>query len=163
MEEQNHQDPKPQQSKYVYALWGGLFIGMVTGVPLLNLVNCACCAGIIGGGMLTNYLYRNSLKNNQTVSLAEGATLGLVAGLIGALAGGVLNAVFGAMSRDLAELASKHFQDFDIGSYLEEFSTAAVARGFFLFNILGNFVLDCIFGTIGGIIGAAVFGKVKMV
>jgi len=163
MEEINPSQPQQQQSKYVNALCGGLFIGAVTGIPILNLVNCACCSGIMAGGMLTIYLYRNSLKDNRTVSLAEGAMMGLIAGLIGAFTGGILNAVFGAMSRDLTELLSKHINDLDFSPLLEEFSTAAVARGFFLINILGNFVLDCIFGVIGGIIGAAVFGKAKMV
>ncbi len=163
MEQLEQLQPQPKQNKYVNALWGGVFIGAVTGIPLLNLVNCACCSGIIAGGMLTIYLYRSSLKGKQTVSLAEGATLGLVAGLIGALIGGVLNSVFGAMTRDIAELVSEHFQEFDYSSFLEEFSTAAVAKGSFLLYILGNFVVNCIFGVVGGIIGAAVFGKAKMV
>jgi len=152
-----------QQSKFMPAVWGGIFIGVITGVPVLNFINCFCCVGVIAGGMLSVYLYRNSLKEDQFMSMSDGAALGLLAGIFGAFIGAILHGIFGAMSRDLLELFSGYFDNPDLDDILNQFTTAQVAKGFFLLNILGNLLIDCIFGLIGGLLGVAIFGKAKMV
>ena len=62
------------------ALLGGLFIGVLSALPVVQICNC-CCLWIIGGGLLAAYLQ----QQNQPVSLtlAQGARIGLLAGLIG--------------------------------------------------------------------------------
>ena len=152
-----------QQSKLMPAVWGGLFIGVITGVPVLNLVNCFCCAGVIAGGMLSVYLYRNSLKKDQSMTISDGIAVGLLAGIIGAICGAILNSIFGAMTRDILEFASKYFENPQIDEILYKITTAQVAKGFFLVNILGNFLVDCVFGLVGGMLGFALYGKAKMV
>lgn len=152
-----------QQSKLMPAVWGGLVIGVVTGVPLLNLINCFCCVGVIAGGMLSVYLYRSSLKEDQFMTMSDGVAVGLLAGLVGAFSGAILNGIFGAMSRDIMEFASRYIDNEVIDEILYNITTAQVAKGFFLVNILGNLLIDCVFGLVGGMIGFAVYGKAKMV
>src|SRR4029078_9604399 len=62
------------------ALLGGLFIGVLSALPVVQLCNC-CCLWIVGGGLLAAYLQ----QQNQPVSLtlAQGARLRVFAGLIG--------------------------------------------------------------------------------
>jgi len=152
-----------QQGKLMPAVWGGLFIGVITGVPILNLINCCCGVGVIAGGMLSVYLYRNSLKEDQIMSMSDGVAVGLLAGIMGALSGAILNGIFGAMSRDILEFASRYIENELIDEILYNITTAQVAKGFFLVNILGNLLIDCVFGLIGGLIGFGVYGKAKMV
>ena len=46
------------------ALLGGLFIGVLSALPVVQICNC-CCLWIIGGGLLAAYLQ----QQNQPVSL----------------------------------------------------------------------------------------------
>ena len=64
------------------ALLGGLFIGVLSALPVVQICNC-CCLWIIGGGLLAAYLK----QQNQPVSLTlmQGAQVGLFAGLIGSV------------------------------------------------------------------------------
>ena len=34
------------------ALIGGVFLGITSALPILHYINCACCALVIGGGIL---------------------------------------------------------------------------------------------------------------
>ena len=38
------------------ALWGGLFIGVLSALPLVNAGNCCCCLWVVCGGVLAAYL-----------------------------------------------------------------------------------------------------------
>ena len=38
------------------ALFGGLFIGVLSALPIINLGNCLCCMWVIGGGALDGLL-----------------------------------------------------------------------------------------------------------
>ncbi len=41
---------------YTPALLGGLFIGMLSALPIVSVGNCCCCLWMIGGGVLAAYL-----------------------------------------------------------------------------------------------------------
>jgi hypothetical protein len=64
------------------ALLGGVFIGILSALPVVQLCNC-CCLWIVAGGALAAYLQRQ----NQPLSLTviEGARVGLLAGIVGAI------------------------------------------------------------------------------
>ena len=63
------------------ALIAGVLLGILSIVPGLQLVNCACCAWVIGGGILAAHLY---VKSSITaVTLGRGMVLGLLTGAIG--------------------------------------------------------------------------------
>ena len=47
----------PKPDKLMPALYGGIVIGILSGVPGLNLINCLCCAGIMLGGIVSVYLW----------------------------------------------------------------------------------------------------------
>ena len=52
-------------SKLRSAILGGLIIGAISGIPGLNLLNCCCCAGILLGGAMSVYLYRQEFTNEM--------------------------------------------------------------------------------------------------
>ena len=63
-------------------LLGGLFIGVLSALPIVGFCNC-CCLWVLGGGVLSAYLE----QQNRPVSLTiwEGARIGFLAGVIGAV------------------------------------------------------------------------------
>lgn len=65
------------------ALIGGVLLGVLSALPVVNAANCFCCAWVIAGGVLAAYLH---VKGSLTaVSLGSGAGLGLLAGVTGAI------------------------------------------------------------------------------
>jgi hypothetical protein len=51
-----------QPSKFMPALYGGIIMAVISAVPVVNLVNCFCCAGIMLGGFLAVFFFKKELK-----------------------------------------------------------------------------------------------------
>ena len=49
----------PAPPKLQPALFGGLFIGVLSALPIINIGNC-CCLWVIGGGVLATYLMQQN-------------------------------------------------------------------------------------------------------
>ena len=64
------------------ALIGGLFIGVLSALPFVNLLNC-CCLWVITGGILATYVMQQN--HPYPVTVGDGALVGLLAGLVGAI------------------------------------------------------------------------------
>jgi hypothetical protein len=62
------------------ALLGGLIVGILSAIPLLNY---CCCIWGIGGGLLAGFLYIKS--SPVPVKIGEGAVIGVLSGIIGAV------------------------------------------------------------------------------
>jgi hypothetical protein len=69
--------------QYQHALLGGLFIGVLSALPVVGFLNVCCCLWVVAGGVLTTYL----LQQNRPgpVDSGEAALGGLLAGLLGAV------------------------------------------------------------------------------
>jgi len=79
-------------SKWRPALLGGIAIGLISGIPVISLVNCCCCAGILGGGVFTYYLYREEHTEGMIpLESSDGLILGIMAGLIGAFVQAIIH------------------------------------------------------------------------
>ena len=70
-------------SRLQAALLGGLFIGVVSGLPIVGAANACCCLWVVSGGVLTTYLGQQGLTT--ALAPAEAALSGLVAGIVGAV------------------------------------------------------------------------------
>ena len=70
-------------SRYQHVLLGGLFIGVVSALPVVGSANVCCCLWVVTGGVLSTYL----LQQNRAdpIESGEAAVGGLLAGLLGAL------------------------------------------------------------------------------
>src|SRR5215217_7848440 len=63
------------------ALIGGLAIGVLSALPVINIANC-CCAWILFGGALAAYLMQQN--HPEPIHIGDGAIVGLLAGVTGA-------------------------------------------------------------------------------
>lgn len=68
--------------KHQPALLGGLFIGVLSSLPLINVANC-CCLWVISGGVLVTYLQQQAKPT--PVETGDAVIGGLIAGVIGAV------------------------------------------------------------------------------
>ena len=71
-------------ARFQPALLGGLFIGVLSALPVIGIANC-CCLWVILGGMLTVYLQQQATP--APVETSSAALSGLIAGALGGLAG----------------------------------------------------------------------------
>ena len=152
-------------SKTIPVVAGGLFLGVLSGIPVINFINCACCALVIGGGILSSYLYMKDYPPEQPrVQYGDGALLGLLAGLLGAVVSTIIAIPFqllvgGASNAGMLEaLRSQPDIPAEIIDMIEPFFQGGINMLAILFGLLVGSVLYSIFGMLGGVIGVALFG-----
>src|SRR5687768_17675320 len=76
------------------ALLGGVTIGVLSALPVINLANC-CCAWILFGGALSAYLMQQN--HPEPIQIGDGAIAGLLAGVIGAFVWVIVSVPISAM------------------------------------------------------------------
>src|SRR5215212_8417693 len=110
------------------ALLGGLFIGILSALPIVNVANC-CCLWIMGGGVVAAYLAQQD--NAAPITLGKGARAGLMAGVTGAfiwlLATMALNVVVAPLQERMVEAMIRNAQDMppDVRAWLETIGNRA--------------------------------------
>jgi len=145
------------------ALFGGLFIGVLSALPIISLGNCLCCMWVIGGGALAVYLMQQNYP--FAVQGADAALVGLLAGLIGGALDGLLiiplALAFGPTEQRIIQRALESSQDVppEVRSMLDNLASGGVLG---LMAIVGVFIRAIVFGVIamlGGLLGVALFKK----
>lgn len=63
---------------------GGLVAAALNSVPIMNFINCFCCAGIMLGGAVALIYFDRSFTIREYISPATAVTLGITTGLFGA-------------------------------------------------------------------------------
>jgi len=153
------------------ALIAGIALGITSALPVLNLVNCACCALVLGGGFLAVYLYlREYPSGYPPVTYGEAAVLGLLTGVIGGLVWTVvdipltfLKYQIGWEMTDLAEIESA-LSNPSIPPAMRELVTTLITGGgltlgMIFFGLVVNLLVCVVFAMIGAIIGLAILQK----
>ena len=155
------------ESKIKPALIGGVSLGVANSIPLLNLANCACCALVIGGGVLATYLYLKDAPAAAQPPYGDGIMVGALAGIVGALVSTIISipmtllfsgvGMFDSISEALEQA------DADIPPFLADLLASMGGGGFaigaLLFGLMFSLVINVIFAGIGGAIGVAIFSK----
>ncbi len=145
---------------------GGGAAGIASSIPLVNLANCACCALVVGGGMLAVYLAMRGEPAAEKAPLGEGAMIGVLAGVAAAVVGAILAIPLAALVGDPMEQMRSIMEGIDgippevLEALGGEDGDVGAALG--LIGFLFNLVTSVIFSGIGGVIGAAVFHKKPM-
>ena len=149
----------PAAPKLQPALFGGLFIGVLSALPLINIGNC-CCLWVIGGGVLATYLMQQN--HPYPIAAADGALAGLLAGFIGGILGTLLSIpiemMMGPIQKQIMEriLASSQEIPEETRRMLENMNVGAVAVAF---KLVVSTLVGAMFGMLGGLLGVALFKK----
>jgi len=146
------------------ALIGGLVIGVPSALPYLNLA-CVCCFLYVWiGSVLASYLL---FKRFPDGTLGDGSLVGLLSGIFGSV-------FYIAIELPLVLVMQKSFDPFenipadqieampqemmDVLEFMANMSTGqmlGVMAGYFVVAL----ALFALLGTLGGLIGAAIFRK----
>ena len=129
------------------ALLGGLIVGVLSAIPL---VQYCCCIWGIGGGALAAFLYIKS--STVPVKTGDGATVGGLAGVIG----GIIYLILGLPIAIFFGMAAMEDQLTRSGVSLPFSGVVLIIVA----GIVGAIIL-AILATLGGVIGVAIFEKRK--
>lgn len=144
------------------ALLGGVAIGVLSALPVINVANC-CCAWILFGGALAAYLMQQN--HPEPIQAGDGALVGLMAGVVGAFVWLIItvpiSAVMAPLQNQMMQRVLRNSQDMppEIRELLQSMSSGS-ASGVGL--VLGFFVMlfvSSLFGMLGGVFGALMFKK----
>jgi ABC-type phosphate transport system permease subunit len=144
------------------ALLGGVTIGVLSALPVINLANC-CCAWIMFGGALAAYLMQQN--HPEPIQTGDGAIVGLLAGVIGAFVWLIVSVPISvALAPFQSEMASRAMRDAaEMAPELRGiFENMAGAPAIGIGLVIGFFVMLCVstvFGMLGGLFGALMFKK----
>ena len=134
------------------AVIGGVGAGLLSAITsVIPIISCCCCLLALGGGVLTVFLYTKD--TNLPVTPAEGAKLTLVAGGIAAVIYFVVNLVVNVIIGTAAMAAQ--MEQMERAGVSVPLSGMALAFVGSLMGAVGVFALT----VLGGVIGAAIFGK----
>ncbi|MXW00410.1 MAG: hypothetical protein F4X59_14060 [Holophagales bacterium] len=140
--------------KVGYAALGGGAGAVASQIPGLQLLNLACCALVVGGGILAVYLALRDDPPAQAAPYGEGAKIGALAGVFGSvlsilLALLILGGITGVMG--IGALAAESAEDFEaLGLF------SAIAGLGVIAIVAFSLIINVAFSTIGGVIGAAI-------
>jgi hypothetical protein len=144
------------------ALLGGVVIGVLSALPVINIANC-CCAWILLGGALAAYLMQQN--HPEPIEVGDGAIVGLLAGVTGAVVWLVLSIpitialapIQSRMTQRMLENASEMAPE--LRTLLQGFSgTPTVGLGL-LFGFFVMLLVGTLFGMLGGLFGTLMFRK----
>jgi len=158
--------PIEQPSKMMPALIGGAVMGLISATPFLNLVNCLCCAGVILGGFLAVFFYKDQLTPDMPpLQASDGLALGALAGVFGFIIATFLSlliyAVFGPIAAEATmNLLIQVLESTGIELPPEVYDEMMESTQESPIQPLGLFIsliTSVIFGIVGGLIGAAIY------
>jgi ABC-type phosphate transport system permease subunit len=142
------------------ALLGGVVIGVLSALPVINLANC-CCAWILFGGALAAYLMQQN--HPEPIVVGDGAIVGLLAGVIGAVVWVIASVPIGLalapFQSEMAREAMRNATDIspELRAFMERFAGApTIGLGLFL-GFFVMLVVSTLFGMLGGLFGALMF------
>ena len=143
--------------RYQPALLGGLFIGVLSSLPIVSVVNTCCCLWVVVGGVLTAYLQQQNRA--EPVEAVEAALGGLIAGLIGALITVPISLAL-SMSGDVQAQVQSLIDQWQLPPDLRDRVTEMLSGPrFVLVTAAVTVPVYAVFGMLGGLLGSAIFRK----
>jgi hypothetical protein len=153
-------------SRFQPALLGGLFIGIMSALPGIQVGNCCCCLWVLSGGMLTTYLLQG--RQDTPVETSEVMVQGLIAGAIGGVLSGLisiaLQPLIGPWQQQLATQMMERFQSALPPESRQQFDDAMRQQGVStttaeIVRSLMFVPVSAAFATAGAALGLAFFRK----
>ena len=144
------------------ALIGGVVVGLLSAIPIVNALNVCCCLWAVLGGLLAAYLY---IKASPTpVKAGDGAVLGLLAGVVGAfiyvVIGIPINILMGATMMGYFSRMMESIDPRQAEAFREQLAASQTIIQQILSGLFSAFLL-LVFATLGGLLGIPIFEKRK--
>jgi hypothetical protein len=145
-------------ARYQPALLGGLFIGIISSLPVIGAFNACCCLWVVTGGVLTTYLMQQN--DPKPIETSTAAVSGLIAGAVGGVIAAIGSALFMATGsqREAMDQALSQMGDMppEMVEMIERFTTGPGAA---FIGAAFTIPVFSVFGLLGGLLGLAFFRK----
>jgi hypothetical protein len=144
--------------KLLPAVLGGLFLGILSALPIVSAANACCCLWIVLGGVLASWVMQQN--HPYPVTLGDGALVGLLAGLIGFVVTMIVSIPISLMTGAYQQLSDGMLLPTEgmtpeVRDMLSRISPAALVA----LGAIVMFGVSLSFSTMGGLIGAAIFRR----
>jgi hypothetical protein len=151
----------PPPSRLQPAVLGGLFIGVLSALPIINFANC-CCLWVIGGGVLAAYLLQQNYP--YQITAADGALVGLMAGALGGVIATIISIPMDAVMQPFVrQVIDRVAENPDLPEetrgILQNMSVRSVTVLGIIARLCFGVVIGGIFAMLGGLLGVALFKK----
>jgi hypothetical protein len=144
----------------------GVVMGALAGLPYISVCNCFFCMWAWVGGALAAMLYSRS--SGVVMTSGDGAKAGALAGVVGAVVFAVISSIVGAIAGpstgQMAQVQDM-LRSQGQGEMAQRLSELPIQTGG-AFSVVGlcttlliGLVFLTAFGALGGLVGAALFGK----
>jgi hypothetical protein len=145
--------------KLLPALLGGLFIGVLSSLPIVSAANLCCCLWVVCGGALAAWLMQQNTP--RPVTYGEGAIVGLLAGIAGTIVWGVLMTGLSLIAGGGMDLDSvrRAMEEADMPPETREAFQQVGPLVLLGALFVGWSVMNMVFAVLGGLAGVAIFGK----
>jgi hypothetical protein len=142
------------------ALLGGLFAGVLSALPFVNMANC-CCLWVIAGGVMAAYIMQQN--HPLPVTLGNGASVGLLAGIFGAIitfaAATLIRQLFGPMLPGFVAAPGTFRTRRDMPPEVRDVMRSIGPHALAILSGILFVVIELVFSTLGGLFGALAFRK----
>jgi len=144
-------------------------MGVLSALPIIYVGNACCCLWVVTGGLVAAYVFQEN--QDLPMTLGDGAMAGLLAGLVGAavhlLLSIPIDIVMAPIERNFAQRLIDMMGSMppEMRDMMDRVRQQQIERGivFVIGRRLVVFVfmlfIGGVFSTIGGVVGAAIFGK----
>lgn len=132
---------------------GGAAGGALSAIPFVNWCNCLCCLWVLGAGFLAVYLVQR--WSNLQVTPGEGATVGVLAGLIAGVVDSIISVPLMTAQRTVIAAQIARMPP-NIRPVMEQLLASGALSAM---TVVAWLVVGAIFGTFGGLLGAAILSK----
>jgi hypothetical protein len=144
------------------ALLGGVVIGVLSALPIINNANISC-AWILFCGAQAAYLKHQ--KHPEPIQAGDGAIVGLLAGIAGSFVWLILSIpisiVIAPLQSQMSQRVLRNASDMapELRQLLESMSGGPAIGIGLLFGFFVMLIVSTLFGMLGGLFGAMMFRK----
>lgn len=147
------------------ALAGGMFLGLLSSLPIISAGNALCCMWVLlGGGIAATLL----MKQRPTgITYGDGAFVGVLSGLFGAIVGTIVHIPVQIITSRLVESQQEKFEalfrEYGVEGPLRDWMlrvvSGEISLGTILFTFFANLLMWSLFAMVGGILAVAIMNK----
>jgi hypothetical protein len=148
------------------ALAGGMFLAILSSIPIISAGNYLCCMWIVGGGALAAYMLRKQTARRLTYG--DGAFAGVLSGLFGAVGMTMISIPLRLLAPQIFEsqrlLLEEAFRETPelqgpLRDLLIQLVSPEISAITLAFTFFGNVLVNSIFAMIGGIAATALMNR----
>jgi hypothetical protein len=157
--------PQPELDFVQPALAGGMFLGVLSSIPFINLGNALCCMWVmLGGGVAAVLLAR---QRPSGITYGDGAFTGVLSGLFGAVAGTLVQMsfhaiffrVFESQQQELEQTLQQLGIQGQMRDVLLRLASGEISAFTLIVTFFSNLIIYSLFAMVGGILTVAILNK----